>query len=230
MSAQLPLGIRLSGQFGFDNFQSGVNGAALAALRACAMGAGERRLYLHGATATGKTHLLQATCAAAAQAGRRAGYLDLGAARMNAVAVIEGWEGFDLVCLDDLQAIAADAPWEAALFALFERLREQGGVWLAAGSERPAQLGLGLADLASRLAWGVSFELKPLDDEACVVLLGERARARGLELPVDAARYLVNRLPRDLHSLLDALDRLDHASLSAQRRLTLPFIRSVLEL
>ena len=60
-------------------------------------------------------------------------------------------------------------------------------------------------------------------------VLERRAQRRGLQLPREAAAWLVHHLPRDLHSLCDALDRLDEAALAAQRRLTVPFLRSVLE-
>ena len=38
----------------------------------------------------------------------------------------------------------------------------------------------------------------------------------------------MRRLPRDMASLCGWLERLDHASLAAQRRLTVPFVRDVL--
>ena len=50
----------------------------------------------------------------------------------------------------------------------------------------------------------------------------------GFELPDETARWLQRRYPRDMHSLHNLLDTLDEASLVAQRRLTVPFIRSVL--
>jgi DnaA family protein len=48
-------------------------------------------------------------------------------------------------------------------------------------------------------------------------------------LPQETSDYLLRRMPRDLPSLLDILDHLDEASLIAQRRLTVPFIRDALE-
>ena len=55
-----------------------------------------------------------------------------------------------------------------------------------------------------------------------------RAERRGLTLADDAALFLVHRLPRDMHSLCRVLDQLDEASLVAQRRLTMPFLRQAL--
>ena len=56
-----------------------------------------------------------------------------------------------------------------------------------------------------------------------------RAAQRGLQLPHDTAEYLVQHLPSDLPTLCRVLDDLDEASLVAQRRLTIPFIREALE-
>jgi DnaA family protein len=50
-----------------------------------------------------------------------------------------------------------------------------------------------------------------------------------LQLPYETSEYLLKRMPRDLPSLLEILDALDDASLVAQRRLTIPFIRDALE-
>ena len=70
--------------------------------------------------------------------------------------------------------------------------------------------------------------LKPLDDSGREALLRDRSAARGLELPAEVSRWLLNHLPRDTGSLLAALEQLDRASLSAKRRLTLPFVQAVL--
>ena len=72
-------------------------------------------------------------------------------------------------------------------------------------------------------------QLVELDEAGLCEALRLRAAARGLELSEEAALYLVHRLPRDMHSLFDVLERLDHASLVAQRKLTIPFLREQLE-
>jgi DnaA family protein len=73
------------------------------------------------------------------------------------------------------------------------------------------------------------YQLHELDEAGQCAALRLRASMRGLELSEDAALYLVHRLPRDMHSLFGVLDRLDDASLAAQRRLTVPFLRDALE-
>jgi len=69
-----------------------------------------------------------------------------------------------------------------------------------------------------------------LDETAQLEVLQLRAKKNGLELAEPAARYLVNRVDRDMASLCGWLDTLDKASLAQQRsRLTIPFIRRVLQ-
>src|ERR1700733_1612221 len=84
------------------------------------------------------------------------------------------------------------------------------------------------ADLGSRCAAGVVFQLRALDEQEQHAALQLRARLRGLELPLETWQWLQRRLPRDMRTLHQLLDTLDEASLAAQRRLTVPFIREVL--
>lgn len=226
MIAQLPLGIGLREAATFANFVPGANAAVLHALAQ----ATEPCLYLWGGAGSGRTHLLQAACHAEAECADRHAtgttvYLPLGMHQEFAPSVLDGLEDLSLVCLDDVQAIAGAPAWETALFHLYNRLRETGTRLLVAGRAAPAGLGLRLPDLISRLNWGPVFQLHALEDEDKILALQLRARARGFELPEDVARYLLRRLPRDMHSLFDMLDELDTASLAAQRRLTIPFVR-----
>ena len=115
------------------------------------------------------------------------------------------------------------------MFALCERLRAAGGMLLAAGARPPRELGLKLPDLATRLGWGPVYALTPLGDDERLEAVRLRARNRGLEMPEEVARYILARYPRDLDSLFALLDKLDVASLAEQRRLTIPFLRSLEE-
>jgi DnaA family protein len=67
-----------------------------------------------------------------------------------------------------------------------------------------------------------------LSDEDKQQALQMRARARGLELGDEVAQYIIQRLPRDTNELFWQLQRLDHASLAEQRKLTIPFVKKVL--
>ena len=184
-------------------------------------------LYLWGEPGTGKTHLLEAACRAAQERGQSPLYVPLAEKADFTTALLEDVEQVPLVCVDDVDAIAGDAAWEAALFALYEHLRAHGGMLVLAARSSPAAIGLGLADLATRLAAGLVYQLAPLADQEKIAALRLRAQRRGLEMTEEVANYLLTRFPRDLPSLFALLDRLDTATLAAQRRLTIPFLRSL---
>lgn len=220
MNTQLPLGIGLQDGARFENFHPGENGAALFALAE----ASEPFVFLWGAPGSGRSHLLQAACRAAAESGRAAAYLPLAEPGLSPL-MLDGMEAMAVVAIDDLQRIAGDVDWETALFHFYNRARDAGCRVLAAADAPPAECGVHLPDLCSRLGWGPTFRLQILDDAGKAAALQLRARRRGLEMPDEVVQFLLRRAPRDPHRLFELLDRLDRASLAAQRRLTVPFVR-----
>ncbi len=225
---QIPLGIRLRDSAVFDTFFAGPNAAALDYLQSLASGSASAGAWLWGLPSTGKSHLLQAVCAAANDSGLESVYLPMADLREIGAGALEGWGDQQLLALDDFDLVAGDEEFEQGVFRLFNELTEHHGRMLIATTEAPASLDIRLPDLASRLAAGVVFQLVPLDDAARVNALRLRASHRGLQLPDETAQFLLRRLPRDMASLYDWLDRLDTASLEAKRRLTVPFVRDVL--
>lgn len=221
---QLPLRIGLRDSATFDNFLAGDNQAAVHALQAAV----EPCLFLWGGSGTGKTHLLQAACRAADAHGGRSAYLPGGELRLLAPSILEGLEQLALVCLDDVHAVAGAAAWERGVFDLYNRCRDAGTRILVAGAQAPAGLGLALPDLVSRLSWGPVYQLRPLGDEQKLEALRQRARARGFSLPAEVGRYLLHHVSRDTKNLFELLERMDHASLAAQRKLTIPFVRDLI--
>ncbi len=228
MHPQIPLRIQLHDHARFNNFYPGPNEEVLVGFQDLIHGRGDALLYCSGARGTGKSHLLQAACAQMQQEGGHAWYVPLATMLPMGPSILEGLEQADLICLDDVQAIAGQEMWEEALFHLYNRVRTQGTRLLVAGSDRPEALGLQLADLISRFHWGLLYRLQEMNDAQRLAALQLRARARGLELPDETGEYLLRRSPRDLPALFALLDRLDQAALVAQRRLTIPFVRTIL--
>jgi DnaA family protein len=219
---QLPLGMRLRAEAIFGSFVSGLNGELIAALR----GGDSSPLWLWGSEGSGKTHLLQAVCAASDAAPA---YFPLERSLALPPAALAGFENCRVLCLDDVDAIAGDLPWEQALFRLFNDAAELGTRLIFAARAAPRAIDWRLDDWRSRAAACVVYQLRDLDDAGRLEALRLRAAQRGLQLPPETADYLLRRIPRDLPSLFEILDHLDEASLVAQRRLTVPFIRDALE-
>lgn len=124
--------------------------------------------------------------------------------------------------------MAGDSAWEQAIFHLFNRVRDRGASLLTAAALSPTTLPFALPDLASRMQWGLCYRLQPLSDSEKEHALTAGAARRGLEMSRETAAYILRHTPRDMESLRTLLDQLDHASLEAQRRLTIPFVRSFL--
>ena len=227
MIPQLPLALRWPRRQRFEHFHAGANAPALVAVRTLALEPGAPWVYLHGANGSGRSHLLMAACQAAAAAGRRVQYLPLATLGDSATA-LRGVAGSELLALDDLGGIAGNRDAEHALFDLYNRVRADGSALLFAADATPTRLGIELADLRSRLGACTRFALKPLDDAERRTVLKAQAAARGIELDDSVLDWLFARYARDLGALLDLLDRLDVASLAAQRRITIPFLRDFL--
>lgn len=229
MNAQLPLALRWPAHQRLSSFVAGPNATALELVTRAAHGHDGAWLYLSGAVGSGRSHLLVAACAAANADGRSAQYLPLVRLGDGGADAIRGCGGSELLALDDLDAIAGRREAEHALFDLYNRCRAERTILLFAAGAPPAQLGIELPDLVSRLGACTQLVLKPLDEVERRSVLHERARERGIELDQAALDWLFTRRKRDLGTLLDLLDRIDRAALAAKRRITVPFLRSLLD-
>lgn len=228
---QLPLGVRLRDDATFANYYPGANAGALGYVeRLCDADAGwtENLIYLWGNAGVGRSHLLQAACLRFEQLDEPALYLPLGEVAMLGPELLDNLEQYELVCLDELDAIAGKAHWEEALFHLFNRLRDAGRRLLLAADASPREIGIQLPDLQSRLSLSLVFQLQELSDEDKLRALQLRASRRGLHLTDEVGRFILTRGVRNMSALFDLLEQLDQASLQAQRKLTIPFLKETL--
>lgn len=229
MTVQLPLAFQLPDNMSLESFIPDKNEEILHAAKQLLQAPAEHLLFISGPSQSGKTHLASALCAAATKTGLNCAYLPLNELAQLAPSALQDLHQLDLVCVDDVQAIAGKLEWEEALFVLFNQARDNNSRLLFTADQVPGSLPLELADLKSRLSWGVSYKLEPLADEGKIQLLMQAADQRGLILKQDVARYILSRYSREISALLTLLDRLDKASMAAQRKLTLPFVRQQLQ-
>jgi DnaA family protein len=229
MTTQLPLALRWPRRQRFEHFHPGENAVAVEAVRAAAIDASAPWVFVAGPPGSGRTHLLIAACQAAIDVGRTAQYLPLAGLRGSRAAAIRGMAGSDVLAIDDIDSIAGEAEAEHALFDTFNRYRADGATLLFSAAGAPVSLDIALPDLRSRLGSLTQAVLKPLTDAERRSVLRDQAAARGIELDDIVLDWLFAHHARDLGTLLDLLDTLDRASLAAQRRVTVPFLRNLLK-
>lgn len=229
---QLSLGIKLDNQATFDNLYA-PNGTPQHLAKMLLLDEGKQYAYLCGASGTGLSHLLQAVCHKHSLRLNNGPAIYLPLKELcdyPAEQVFQGLASADIVCLDDLDEIAGRSDWQAALFQLFNLCGESGTRLIVTANTLPDYLDVRLADLLSRLKSGISLQLIEYKDADLRRLLQHRAMGLGLYLSDEVALFLLHRLPRNSHVLMAALEKLDAGSLREQRRLTLPFVKSVLDI
>jgi DnaA-homolog protein len=232
---QLTLSVQLPDDETFKSYQSAVNQSVCNLLNDFISTKAELSqentiygFYLFGIQGVGKSHLLHACCAQAQENQQTSVCLSFSELRHLSVEVLDGLEHIDLICLDDIQFISGEASWQQAVFDLYNRVSEHNKKLIITGNKSVQDLQLSLPDLRSRLSWGYIEQVKPLSDDEKLLAIQFRAQQRGLLLTDEVARFLLTRLSREMSSLLDALDKLDKASIREQRKITIPFIKDVL--
>jgi DnaA family protein len=178
-------------------------------------------MFVWGRPGSGRSHLLKASVDELQRQGAAARYV----ACTAGIELAPGLAHMDCVALDDVDRL--DDAGQLAAFDLYNALRERGGVLLAAAAAPPAQLGL-REDLATRLAWGLVYQVHALTDEDKARALAERAASRGFRLAPEVSDFLLTRASRDLPTLLATLDALDRYSLETRRPVTVPLARELL--
>lgn len=218
---QLALELASSPAPTLDNFVVGENAEVVAAMRALTRGDGDERfVYLWGGTGSGRTHLLRAVLREWRAAGRIVQHY-----ATDELPVAGAVAATAAVGVDDVQQLPPPAQME--LFNIYNLLRESSGLMLVTGDVPPARLPL-RADLLTRLAWGLVYEVRALSEDDRRAAVHRYAAARGFELPHEVTEYLLARAPRDMTSLRAMIDTLDRLSLEQKRAITVPLARELL--
>lgn len=189
-----------------------------------------RQYFLWGSTCSGKTHLLQAICNNLANTHQNVIYLPMKELANQRANVLNDMHQLDVLCIDDIDAVLGNKKWDRQLFLLINELRANNKSIVMTATVNPHEAMVSLADLASRLVWGPVYKLNILEDDGKSRAIQEHAKVRGLELSDEVCNFLLKRFPRDLNKLIGLLDKLDEESLVQQKKITVPFVKSVLNI
>ncbi len=223
---QLPLSISLRDDATFGNFYpSGENTLVVKSLEQLNPGGDYHLAYLCGLSGCGRSHLLQAVCHQFPDSV----YLPMAElSDYEPDEVFAALEHQALVCLDDIDSVAGAGNWEEALFHFLNRKMLLGGVVLVSAGQLAEGL-FALPDLVSRLQQGLVLRLSQPGDEDKARIFSWRGRRRGMHIPQEVTNFVLRHYGRDLRQLMRLLDELDVQSLEQKRRVTVPFVRELIE-
>ncbi len=189
----------------------------------------ERFLYVWGPSGSGKSHYLQGLCQLLSAKFTSVMYLPLAFLKEWGADCLEDIDKQSVVAIDDVDSVAGSIQWEEALFHLYNKIKDNNRTKLVISAKStPLSLPLTLPDLRSRLAENLIIQLHELSDELKIKTLQAHATKRGFDLPVKVAFFLITHYERNMSALFKLLDRLDGASLAAQRKITIPFVKAII--
>ncbi len=227
MPKQLPLQFQFQANQNFSTFYPGSNEEVIKHLKHIFTHK-EQQIFLWGETGTGKTHLLQATSQLADNKTKTAFYFSFVIDTPLNPSILDGIDNYDLVCFDNIDLIAGNPQWERAFFNFFNRHRDGNKKLVLSAKCQPKYLSIQLPDLKTRMNWGLTLKLNTLTNEQQLDALIYKANDLGFEIPVNVGRFLMTHYASDLPNIWKLIDKIDQATLAAKRKLTIPFLKQIM--
>jgi DnaA family protein len=225
---QIALPLTFDKQFSFDNFLSEQSEFYTSSLKASINQVGESLIGVWGGRDSGKTHLINATAYYARQQASRFEFYDGYQLMACDPAQFDDFANCETLLIDNLDAICGHRLWEQKFYQLINACKRGEMTLLFTVSVNPQFLDCTLADFKSRLSWGLLMQLPLVVDTDIGPVLKFRAGLLGIELSKEVITYLLTHYSRHLSAQMEILRLLDKMSLSAKKRVTVPFIKQAL--
>jgi DnaA-homolog protein len=222
VSEQLPLKLRWRSVGGLRSFVFAEDSLLSAVSVALALGHERGAHLISGGAGAGKTALLRALIE---DAEVPATLLDAAMVAELGARLVSISANVALLAIDDVDQIGANPPAAEALFAL---LNARHDAKLATVMTRTRASSSALKDLDSRLNACTQHALKPLDAAAALALFRKRADESGIALSPAVLSFVETRVERDAASLLQLLADIDHDTLRAKAKLSVPRLKRLL--
>ena len=182
-------------------------------------------IYVYGLTGQGKTHVLQGLVLKALASDKNAIYIDC--IDSFPEHLLDFIDQLSFISLDNVDLISKEN--QEIFFDLYNRARQAGVVILVSGSSLPADLTV-MKDLKTRLSLAAVYKLEALNDELTMEVLNKQMNDRNLTIDSKIYEYLFKNYSRDLNTLVSAMNQLDKASLQSKKAISIPFVKTVLQL
>ncbi|NRA95710.1 MAG: chromosomal replication initiator protein DnaA [Planctomycetes bacterium] len=224
-------GAWLNPEYRFDTFVVG-SGNRLPYAASMAVSEKDQRVYnplfVHGGVGLGKSHLLQAICAAwrARRPSARIRYVPCEQFINQFITAVEkgALESFrkryrevDLLVVDDVQFLAGKERTQEEFFHTFNALHQRQQQIVVSADVSPREIP-GLSErLVSRLRWGMVCEVEAPGYETRLDIVRQCADRLGQELPEEVSAFISESVRTNVREVEGAVTRvIGHAHLSGQ--------------
>lgn len=186
------------------------------------------RFYIYGGAGTGKSHLLSAICDSYLEIGKSAIKVSLLELLDAPIEAITSLESYDLVALDDIEAISGVPHWQKAVFHLINNNNEGGGQLVFSSRFAPIELKLELPDLQSRLTQAVSVKVPSGNSYADrQSLLHSVLERRGVHFDPQITEYMLLYGPHQTSTLLQSVEQLEKLLKGEKTKLSHSTLRQI---
>jgi len=226
---QLILDIQLHDQMNFANFFIGNNIQLINILKNLSIVGGPFSIFIYAQTGLGKSHLLNAVCQLFSDKYIPVAYLPLEDVKQFELNILDNIENLDLLCIDDIHLIAGNHAWEKAIFHCFNNILHNNKKIVITSNIPPQYIPFKILDLKSRMLGGLIYPIFELNDDEKISSLKLKAKIRGINLNTRVAKFLLNHYDRSQNKLFDFLEKIDRETLEAKRKITVPFLKVILQ-
>jgi DnaA family protein len=182
-------------------------------------------IYVYGLSGQGKTNVIQVVVLKALEKDKNAIYIDC--TDPFPEHLFDFINQLSFISFDNVDLISNEN--QETFFDLYNRARQAGVVILVSGSGLPADLNV-MKDLKTRLSLAAVYKLEELNDELTIDVLNKQMSDRNLTIDSKIYEYLFKNYSRDLNTLVSAMNELDKASLQSKKAISIPFVKTVLQL
>lgn len=227
-AAQIALPLSFDRQFSLENYFAEKGELIITNLKVLIRKDGESIIGLWGGPDSGKTHLINACAHFARQQEINFQLYEGGQLAQCDPDYFDIQEGCDVLAVDNLDTLCGQRHWEEKFCQIINRCKKGELRLIFTLTDRPQYIQCLLADFQSRLSWGLLLQLPVSGDFDVDRIIKQRAKLRGLDLSSEVMAYLLTHYSRRLSAQIENLQLLDKASLTAQKKITIPLIKKTL--
>tara|TARA_X000000368_G_scaffold320379_1_gene257617 strand:+ start:723 stop:1412 length:690 start_codon:yes stop_codon:yes gene_type:complete len=186
-------------------------------------------IYICGEKSSGKSHLLHSACNYFGEKNKNCVYFPLNNFKNFKNDILNGFEEYDLVCIDDIDCIYGDKEWEYSLFILLNRILDSSKKIIFTSTTSLVLDKIKLKDLKSRISWGLIFMINKPSDSTKEKILQNIILEKEYNISLDVINHLLKKKNRDITSLINLVHKTGNYSLSVNKKIGIKNLNAIIK-